>query len=193
MSEKTEIRDAIRKIAGTYNPKFNTVEGMVKSVDWDNRVCTVNVNDGYELQNVRLRAVKDGKTNGWACKPTVGSTVLVSIIYGKDMNAFISMFSDIDEMVLLDDNGNSKMNVDVSNGNFVFNTGSNKGMVIVQALVDKINQLEQKLSDFATYVGALPIPVSFAVSGPPVPANTLPFKVNQKTTVADLENKKVKH
>ena len=72
--------------------------------------------------------------------------------------------------------------------------GGGKGTVpYSQNTVDKINRLEQALTDLAIYVGSLPIPVSGSVSIAPNPAATQTFQITQQTVVSDIEDKNFKH
>ena len=187
------IRELLLAVVGLNKVPFQTVEGTVKSVDWDNRVCTIAINDGYELENVRLRAVADNTKTGFVCKPKIDSQVLVSIVYNKPMNAYISMFSDIDNVVLLDDKGNARMEIDVPGGNVLFNGGANKGLIKVVELLQRLNTVEEDLNTIKkVFSGWTPVPNDggAALKGA---ASTWASQSINITTQSEIENTKVKH
>ena len=188
-----EIKELIQDIAHKHgDSQFQVQSGIVKSVDWGKRSCVVTVDEEYDVPDVRLRSLNDGNTYGYCFKPAVNSVVLIAIIYNKPLNAYVCMFSQLDNISLVDGNGTEMYSIDIANGNFVFNGGNNGPMVIIDKLVTKINQLENKYNELLnllnSHVHVCAAPT--VNSGPPV----VPFtdQIQQVTQSSELANDKIK-
>lgn len=180
------IISAIQKLAGTF--KADTViliSATVKSVDEDEATCVCVAEGDVEIPNVLLQ---NGVCDGLMILPVVDSSVY--ILTSKYNKPFIVQYSDVDKFYL--QVKDSKITV-TNDGNIEMNDGSYGGLIQIKELVKKINALEDKHNNLCTYVGGLPIPVSGAVSGPAVPANTIPFQINPTTQQSDIENTKITH
>ncbi len=185
----------------------------VKSVNKDEMECTVTLisNEDLEIEEVNLKAVIDGTQNGFIRIPKADSVVLISPIENTDGDHYVVMYSDIDEILFvqndkeilnIDDEGNilflndaeagSALRVE-SSGNVIFHEGENNGLIIIQNLVDKLNNIENKLNDlindYTTHNHAHPQGPTTAFFPPPPPI----ISALVETQVADLENDKVKH
>jgi len=110
-----------------------TKTGIVKSVDETKRTCTITIDD-VDYPDVLLQG-GPGLANGFVQIPAVGSQVKIS--FQNQTNAFISTYS-----------GLSKVLIDVDL--VQFNGGSNDGLVLVNSLVTKLNNLEQDLNNLKT-------------------------------------------
>lgn len=74
----------------------------------------------------------------------------------------------------------------------VIRSSEHGGIPKVAELTARLNEHENKLNALIDYISALPVPVSGAVSGPPVPAPYAAFKV-ALTQRSQIENTFVKH
>ena len=198
-----EIKELLQGIAHKHGEaQFQVQSGTVKSVDWDNRVCTVTVDEEYDVPGVRLRALNDSNNYGYCFKPTVDSVVLIAIVYNKPLNAYVAMFSQVDAISLTDGNGTEILSMDIPGGKFIFNGGNNGGLVIAGNAADHFNTIEKDLNTVKTALNAvLNAPVLTAAPGSPDL-----FQIAMKAALAtwdgaqlnltqasDLETNKVKH
>lgn len=203
MGDHAEIKELIQGLAKTKDgSEFQVQSGTVKSVDWDKRVCTVTVDEEYDVPGVRLRSLNDGNKYGCCYKPTVNSVVLIGIIYNKPLNAYVAMFSQIDAISIVDGNGTEIFSIDVPNAKFVLNGGNNGGLVIVGKAANHFNTIEKDLNQVKT---ALKTVLATTVNEPGNGApSALQIALNAAlaawdgmqlnlTQASDLANDKVKH
>ena len=73
------------------------VSGTVKEVDGYN-TCTVELEPGLELYDVRLNAINAGLNSQCTIKPAVGSKVLVGIIENVKTQAVLLACSEVEEL-----------------------------------------------------------------------------------------------
>ncbi|MEO1049516.1 MAG: hypothetical protein AAFX87_02780 [Bacteroidota bacterium] len=179
----------------TENVPVQSEMATVKAVDKDKLECTVVplTNDELEIEGVNLKAVIDGTQNGLVQIPKIGSIVLISLIENTDGDHYVSMYSDIEE-VLFVQNNNEILKID-TNGNLLLHQGLNLGMVKIVSLVEKLNAVEEKLNALIDdYKGH---DHKYTDDGAPSVTTGLAAIPNldnlTKTLVADLENDKVKH
>ena len=150
----------------------------VNSVDTSERTCEVTpLNGKADLFDVRFQA-ELSLTEGLFIEPKVNSTVLVAFI--NSVQAGVIMCSEI-ENIYIDTQGDT-----------IFNGGTNDGMVKVGDLVSKMNDLIGKVnalvtwSSTHTHTGVIP---GIGSSGTAVGVvGTLPT-----TTINDFQNTKVQH
>lgn len=147
--------------------------GKVESVEEEKVNCTVSLVNTPEivLENVRLRATDDERDEGFVIFPRVGSYVLIGKTLFFDAY-YVAMFSEIE--------------------NIIINGGKLGGMVKVNDLVKKMNDIEQALNQLKQLItswtpapgdggGALKLLISTWASQSLTP-----------TQVKDLENPSVK-
>jgi hypothetical protein len=121
MADNNSIKQAIREITKTDDVLYSVL-CKVKSVDTANNICDCEpINGDADLLEVRLMAQN---TNGFLIIPTVDSTVVVTMI--NKYTGYVAMFSDIEKIKLNGDNYD--------------------GLVKVGDLVDKLNNLENKVN-----------------------------------------------
>lgn len=76
-----------------------SIEAEVTGVDRKENTCDVApLNGGCELFDVMLRA-DDGNSKGNIVYPSVGSIVIISPLDNSSSQYFVSMFSEVDEVV----------------------------------------------------------------------------------------------
>ena len=61
MSRQDEIRNGIRRLAGGAVPMLLRM-GTITAVDETAQTCTVHIDDGYDLDDVRLTPVEDAES-----------------------------------------------------------------------------------------------------------------------------------
>ncbi|WP_299460787.1 hypothetical protein [uncultured Microscilla sp.] len=163
----------------------------VKAVDKEKLECTVVpiTNEALEIGGVNLKAVIDETKNGLVQIPKVGSIVLISLIENTDGDHYVSMYSDIDEVQLVQ-NEEEILKID-NMGKVTFHQGENKGLIKIEALktqLEKNTQAIQKILDlFANWTAA---PND---GGAALKALSASLAGTQLGDFSDIENDKVKH
>lgn len=139
------IREAVRKLAGTqFSDEVFVLEATVTSVQIETRTCTCETIGGKgvtDIENVRLMAEVE---DGFLIIPEIGSTVIVS--YAKNLSPYISMFSNVNKVLAVV--GNSSL--EIIDGAITFNDGSFGGLIKIEDLVTKLNNLENLLNNLIT-------------------------------------------
>jgi len=201
MSNDRGIQFAVQKLSGNFKkdrPFY--VWGEVDSYDEKKQTCVVIGENGVKIPDVALSA---GVCDGLIILPVVGSTVVVGHSTYSPQR-FIVLFSDIDKLLL--QVGESSITVwnAAQNGNqeIQFNDGSYKGLVKVEDLVTKLNNLEDDLNNLKDFLKTLLTttvnePGNGAPSAFQVAMNsalaTYYGKKFTDTTVDDLQNKLITH
>ena len=126
-----------------------SIIAVVNSVDEDTRTCVVTEVEGAVLIDVKLQALNSSSL-GLVQIPTVGSYVIVSFLSPTD--SFISCYTNVDKILI---------DTDLVQ----FNGGDNGGLINIEDLVAKINNIENQLKDHQhKYIpypgGAAELPVS---------------------------------
>lgn len=167
MDKSEEIRALLKQLtAGA----VQTFPAVVVSVDLSDHTAIVLVSD-LEMK-VRLKSAINDTPAGFLIVPKVGTSVLVALILNDPDTAYICAVDEVES-------------VQIRASSLVINDGDLGGMVIIQALVDKINRLEERFNTH-THIGVVTGP---SASGIPDPASI----ITPLTQVTDLENDKVKH
>jgi hypothetical protein len=186
MDKTQDLHSALKKIVNG-DEELYVIIGSVNSVDNNTRTCEVApINyPGAVMRNVRLTGSLLNQA-GQYLKPKVGSLVLVSPI--NKYTGCVVMFSELDE-------------IQVDCDETIYNGGENGGLVKIEPLIDKINQLETKYNDLVTIfnghthtaagwaVGGIPGTTGGTTGGPS--ANET--EISPETRRADLEDTKFKH
>jgi hypothetical protein len=158
-----EIRDAVRKLSGTFNKAdVNIIWCNVDSVDETNQTCNCTPVSGKydtQLQGVKLTAQAN---DGLLIIPSVDSTV--GVIYSTQVEPYVILYSNIDKIV--------------------FNGGALGGLIKIKDLVDKINRLENA---FNSHVHILTLSSGTGTAAPPAPP------ISPLTLQTDLEDKNFTH
>lgn len=171
MSTASEVTAYLRKIVGIEDLSYSQLCTVV-SVDESEMTCEVTpIDEGANFKDVRLMADNSNTSSGIYFKPVVGSVVMISP--QDDVTYFVSMFSEVEEIWL----HGSQYN----------------GLVKVAELVDKLNNLENKVNDIiskfnshthtgVTTGGGASGTTATVVSGTLTPTNQ-----------SEIENETVKH
>lgn len=140
MNNYTEIRNKIRAMVGQKTPLLLT--GRVESVSGE--TCTVSVGD-LKLTDVRLRSVVNGRQSKLLITPKQGSYVTLIDLSGELRETEVLGYSEI-EAIDIDTSGDIKINCKGDTnldcgGTVTINGGDNEGLVKIEKLTEKLNQL----------------------------------------------------
>jgi hypothetical protein len=158
------ITDAILKTIGNTDSVFYA-NATVISVNIASRSCICKIVSGkaeYTLPNVMLMAVVE---DGVLFEPVLNSTV--KVIFSQNIEPFICQYSEI-ENITIDAKTSIKLN-----------DGSLGGMVKINALLSKLNNIENRLNVIGTWAATVTPPLTVQ----PIIA----------TMLQELENTKIKH
>ena len=187
MSDGT-LRDAVRKLAGTFNnDEVYILACSVNTVDEKARTCDCRTIEGkgiIDIPNVQLMADVD---DGLLMLPTVGSTVIV--MYSKRSRPFVVMYSQVDKILMI--SGSSV--ISVKDGAIQFNDGSYGGLIQIKQLISKINTLENDLNTIKKAVSTwTPVPND---GGAALKAASATWAATTliKTQQSDIENTTIQH
>lgn len=184
MSDR-QIQEAVQRLAGVQlADQVSLVEGTVTAVDLPTRTCTVLVGSAeseFELPDVRLMSVVD---DGVLIVPAINSTIIIG--YSKRVLPYVCQFSEV-EQVLIITGGTS---IEVKDGQVQINDGSYGGLVKIEALVNRMNAVEDLLNDFISKYNAHIHPAS---SGTTSPTTTQETRTASRTKKDDIENSSVTH
>lgn len=167
MNEITVIKEAIRLT----NPQSNNYSVVCNVSDIDTVKCVCNctpIDGSAVLVNVRLNA---SDKDGFKLIPKNNSIVLVTLI--NKTTGYVAMISEVDEIHL---NG---INED--------------GIVKVNDLVTKLNNLENLVNNILTTLKSTTIPLAPSGTYPFAPLYTSYNNIAPLTNKNDLENPKIKH
>lgn len=121
--------------------KPTILRGKVKSYDANSNTCVVDLLDGPDLLDVKIKAVANEVASGLVIEPKVNSTVLLAAINGRIEDAIILKYDEI-ENIQLNASTLIKINGD-SLGGLV------KSQVVAatdNALKGDLNSLKQKIA-----------------------------------------------
>lgn len=159
------IHDLIKSLAGTRgDDKLMLLQGEVKSVDLNNQICEVETLSGTATLLFECM-LNSGVSDGVIYEPVVGSDVY--FLASKSSQPFIVQYSDIKSISLLGDEFG--------------------GLIKIDELVKKINNLEDKIKDIILKFNTHSHPSNGAPSGVQIIDNVV------KTKKSDLENTSVTH
>ena len=159
MDTYTEIRNKIRAMTGQKTPLVLT--GKVESVSGE--TCTVSIGD-LRLTDVRLRSVVNSEQSRLLITPKQGSYVTLIDLSGELRELEVIGYSQI-EAIDIETSGDIKINC---KGNIVINGGHNDGLVKINELTRKLNQLVQQFNAHThTVTGTAGTPCSTAAWSSP--------------------------
>lgn len=203
-SAKRKIIESIQRLSGTQlTDKVNLLSAIVDSVDEDKRTCVVtslNSQGEYSLENVQLMASVD---DGFLLIPAIDSTVMVA--FSTMTPPFIAQYSAIDKVFIIV--GQSNVSLEISNEEILleiadtklsltdgltkFNDGNLGGLLKVNDVLQKINNLENKVNAIITifnnhvHTGVTTGAGSSAISPTPISGTLTP------TQKSEIENTKI--
>jgi hypothetical protein len=167
--EVTDIRQAIQALSGITDLSYEGVACKVSGIDLATFTCTCTpINGDAEFFDVLLNADAD---KGFTLIPKDGSVVIVQ--QTSQATAYVSMVSKVDQIYLAGD--------------------ANGGLVKVNDLVSKLNNLENKVNAMIlifnahVHAGVTPGTGSSLVTPTLIAGTLIP------TTANELQNNTVKH
>lgn len=143
-----------------------TVES-IDEVDGAQLAACKPINGDADLLDVRLQA---DPGSGLLIVPKIGSIVIVQPI--NELTGYIALFSEVESMKLLD--------------------GTFGGLIKIQDLVEKVNNLEDQVNNLLSTLQGISIPLAPSGTYPFAPLFTS-FTPLTPTQVADIENDKITH
>jgi hypothetical protein len=179
MSDR-KITEAVQRLAGTQlADSVSLIPAQVLSVNIDTRTCDVTAVGGTAVTDIPGVQLMADVEDGLLIVPVIGSTVIVS--YTKRNTPFVSMFSAVQSVILATMSG------------VQFEDGSFGGMVKVEELIVKLNNLENLVNDlvdkFNTHTHSGVTTGSGVSAIPVIPEpNTLTLSKRE-----DIENELIKH
>jgi hypothetical protein len=195
--ESDQIKKCVQQLADTFNK--DSVKLIIATVtdnskaesDFIVSVKPINDSATTPINNVKLNTESN---DGWLIVPAVDSTVLV--ISSTINKYYCLMYSDIEKIVCVIDSNNSYK---FSSNGFVWNDGLFGGMVKINALLTKLNQLEI----FENTVKAAVVAINTSASGSPSTpvtnatlaaffATIIPTLITP-TSLTEIEDIKIKH
>lgn len=181
---RQKIREGLRELVDfgayeIYGATVSTVDEAATTID-------VLINDDLIIPDVRLRSNID-TDDGMYVIPAVDSFVLIGKIDGG-VDYFLIKASVIDKVIIKI----GAMTMLASEDGFVFNEGNNDGLVKIQKLTTKLNDLENQVNDILTALQGITVPLAPSGTYPLAPAfaSIIPLVTTQQT---DIENTDVKH
>ena len=180
MSAEATIRDTVRKLTNTHlEDKVQMILASVTAVDEDSFTCSaaaIGGVGGAPIDGIQLMSEVD---DGFLRIPALGSTIM--IMYSTRNVPFVAMYSGLDRILL---NGSSS-SIEISADGITLNDGSLGGLVQIEPLLQKINNLENLLNDL---IAKYNIHIHPATSGTTSPTVTQETGTLTPTVQADLEN-----
>lgn len=135
MEPVSEIRKSIKTIASS---NWKATCFIAKVVDVNGEECTIEI-DGLQLTDVRLRAVVNGETSKILITPKKDSYVLVTDMMGDMSQLVVVNFSEIEK-------------IEIDADKIVFNGGDNHGLVNIDDLVKRLNNIERDITSLKTAI-----------------------------------------
>ena len=169
MADNNSIKEAIRELVKTDDVLYSVL-CTVKSVDTTNNICDCEPIDGSaDLLEVRLMAQND---TGFLIIPKVNSVVVVTMI--NKYTGYVAMFSEVEKIYLNGDNYD--------------------GLVKIGDLVDKLNNLENKVNSIIKTYNTHTHPyVNVSTPATTSPSTSLVTGTLTPTQQTELENTTVVH
>ena len=196
----SDLRNIIRQLAQTDGETVALV-CTVDEVDKTARTidCTP-INEGAPLLGVNLQANQEADY-GFCLFPEKGSFVVVGFV--ADGAARVVLLTEKiesaeivigDTSAVMDADGlrikTEKMSADINRDNIIFNGGDLNGLVVIQKLTDKLNELKDTVNDLITKYNTH-VHVCAAPGSPCKPVD-VPAQTAKAFNKSDYENTKIK-
>jgi hypothetical protein len=185
MTAEQIIKSSIKAMAKEVVSNYPVFTAEVRAIDGDR--CDLFIDGSLEVKGCKLRAVINNNNEQVLVVPKTGSYVLaIDMSEGKMRDIAVFKYSEVQEINIKIGEQSFVMNKD----GVVFNDGNNNGLIKIQELTNKINDLITKFNNH-THTGVI-VAVAGNATGTPgstaVPTSTAtPFNKN------DYEDTKVKH
>jgi len=185
-SELRQIKEGIQRLAGTFGKDYvSTVDCDVTAVNESNRSCSVTPLTTSLVTGFDEVFLCADPNDGLICYPEIGSTVRVAVTNKGEK--YVLQFSDLQKLRITI--GESELTV--VDGTIYLGDGSYGGLVKVNDLISKLNNLENKVNDLLNTFN-LHTHVASAFGSPTTPPPTPVIGLLTPTIVSDLENNAIK-
>ena len=183
------IREAIRQMVIDVASKKMIRIGKATNIDADKCICDVDLGNGASLHAVKLKAIEEGEDKGLVIIPKQDTMVCAAMLEGIEANWSLIQYSEIESWQITT-SGGAQITV-ADDGKVYLNGQDHGGLVKIEALVDRLKEIEDthdKLVDmFDTHVHTVSSGTAIKLSAPSM------TKMPSKTNKDDLENKNVQH
>lgn len=144
MTGDEKIKQLIKGLSGNGSLRSAaTIIGTVKALSNDKTYATIDIADGLEIDEVRLKSIVDEDNKGLYVVPKVGTKVMLLRIGSSD--TFYCVACEQYEKVVIRGENTS---LEIDNNLIIFNDNElNSFALDINKLKDKINTLEQQLND----------------------------------------------
>ncbi len=196
----SDLRNIIRQLA---QPDGETVALVCTVDEVDKTARTIDctpINEGAPLLGVNLQANQEADY-GFCLFPEKGSFVVVGFV--ADGAAGVVLLTEKiesaeivigDTSAVMDADGlrikTEKMSADINRENIIFNGGDLNGLVVIQKLTDKLNELKDTVNDLITKYNTH-VHVCAAPGSPCKPID-VPAQTAKAFNKSDYENTKIK-
>lgn len=186
------MSEALKELFGKYTRKAHLTTGVVKEVN--GTICNVERSELPDLIDVRLQAIEGDLDTHILITPKVDSQVTCATIDNEHAEAVVVKYSEIESIKVKIGDNECLINedgVELCANNF-------GGLIKIDDLVDKLNQLENKVNDLIqkhnthTHITTATVGPTPTV-GTIVPTTATEAPIQPITQKSDLENDKVKH
>lgn len=157
--------------------------GKATNINVSERTCDIVLNDDLTLFNCRLNAVIDSYDDSLLILPKDYSTVAFIRLEGKDTSCIVIAYTEIDRLLI----HIGDTHVDISSDSLTLNEGSLGGLINIEALTNKLNQLIASFNSHSHQVSTTGSATAQTGVASPV-ASPLP-----DFNKADYEDTKIKH
>lgn len=185
-----QIQEAVQQLAGKQlKDEVYIAEVQVTSVNIGARTCACTSVDGLAVSDFQDVQLMNGVDDGILVIPTAGSNIIIG--YSKRLLPFVLLFAQIDQVIII--TGSSS--VTLKDGTIQLNDGSYGGLIKIDSLITKINNLENLVNDLITkYNAHTHILTLTAGTGTAAPTVTVEGStISPVTQKSDLENTNTTH
>lgn len=194
------LETAIKKALNA--DKYDIYEGVVTAHNKAENSVTVEIDEGVELEDIRLRAASDDKNTGVIVWPKIGSYVVFAQVRGEADYVLLKTTA-VEEIIIEVESALTAniptitikgKNIKVDADEIILNEGRNAGLVKVKDLTKKLNALEKDLNNIKSAFTAW-VPAGSLGDAPALKAATASWAASNinPTAQADIENNKVQH
>lgn len=186
------MSEALKELFGKYTNKANLTTGIVEDVN--GTTCNVKRSGLPTLLDVRLQSIEGDLDTCILIAPKVDSKVICATIDNEHAEAVIVKYSEIESVKIKIGDNECLINKDGVQL-FADNFG---GLIKIEELVDKLNQLENKVNDLIQKHNTH-IHITTATIGPSPTVGTITPTTETETPIqpitqkSDLENERIKH
>ena len=193
-----ELNTALLRFGKQMTKASIIIDGIIASVDLTKYTCevTVSVNMNgedvdYTYFDIPIKVLK-GSQASLIEIPTVGTTCLINFRDNNVQRPQIYQVDKCDKILIQIAGDNGTQTLEISADGFVFNEGKQGGMVILQNVVDRLNNLEDDINKLRSAFNQWIIIPSDGGAALKTAAATWMSKSLEKTKTEDLANQYVK-